>query len=85
MRAAVTARARMILGIGVYAAGQARSLVRMTVLALYLRNLFRMRVFLDVRVAIVALQIAVKAFAEHLAIDSNAFPIAVRHACIAMT
>lgn len=56
----------------------------MTLFAVDLRNLVRMRVLLDVLVAVVAFEAAMDAFAEYLAVYCDAMPIAVGHAGIAV-
>ena len=80
----MTARARMVLGIGVNTIGQARSLVCMALLALNLRNLVRVRILFDIGMAVVAFKAAVNTPAEHLAINGNAVSVRVAHARIAM-
>ncbi len=56
----------------------------MAFLAVNLGHLLGVRILLDVRVAIVALQAAVNAFAKHLAVNGNAVPVAVGHAGVAV-
>lgn len=82
MGAAVTARARMILGIAVNATCKSRSLVSMAVLALDLCHLLGVWILLYICVTVIALQAAMNALAEHLAVDCNAVAVRIGHARI---
>jgi len=82
VRAAMTARAWMVLGIGMDAAGKTRCLVGVASLALHFCHLLGVRILLDVRVAVVTFQTAVHTVAENLAVDRNAMSVRVRHAGI---
>ena len=64
MRVSVATGAGMLGPIGMHASGQPRRLIGVAGLALHRRHLIRMRIFLDGRVAIAALQAAVDAGTE---------------------
>ena len=81
---AMATGARMVLRIRVHASSQARCLIRVAARALHLRYLVRMRILLDVSVAIVALQAAMNALAKGLSVHSNAVPIRILHGRVAM-
>src|SRR5665213_246736 len=80
--AAATARARMICGIAVNATRKSRSLVSMAVLALDLCHLLGVWILLYICVTVIALQAAMNALAEHLAVDCNAVAVRIGHARI---
>ena len=84
VRVAVAARARMLLAVGVHAAGESGGLVVVAGLALDGRDLVGMRVALDIGVAIRALQAAMNALAEFLAVNGDAVAGSVGHAGIAV-
>jgi hypothetical protein len=74
----------MLLAVGVNTGTELGSLIGVAGLALDGRNLFRMRIALDVGMAVVALKAAVNAVAEFLAVDSDAVSCGVSHAGIAV-
>jgi hypothetical protein len=84
VRIAVAARARMFLAIGVHAAAELGRLVGVAGLAIHRRDFVGMRIALDVRVAIRALQAAVNTVAEMLPVDKDAVAVAVGHARVAV-
>jgi len=65
----MTADARMILPVRVHAAFQIAFLSRVASHTLYARNLVGVRIGLDVRMAVAALETAVNARAELAAVD----------------
>ena len=85
VRAAVATRAGMLLRVRMHAARQPRGLIGMATLALHLRYLVRMRIFLDRRMAIVALHAAVNAVRKRLAIHCDAVTVRILHALVAVT
>lgn len=85
MRVAVATRARVILRRGMYASDEPRRLIGVAGLAFNLRNVFGVRVLLDVSVAVVALQAAMDAGTECLPVHRNAMPGGILHRLIAMT
>jgi len=84
MRIPVTACARMLRSL-VHASRQPRSLVRVARRALHPRDLVRMRIALDCRVAVRALETSVNARMKLRSIHSDTVPRCVLHACIGMT
>ena len=84
VRVAVAACAGMLLAVGVDTVLELSSLIGVAGLALDGRNLVRMRIALDVGMAVVALKAAVNAVAEFLAVDSDAVSRGVGHAGIAV-
>ena len=71
VRISVTTGAGMVGRICVYASRQLRRLARVAGVALHLRDLLRMRIILDVGVTVVALEAAVDALAETVAIHAD--------------
>lgn len=67
-----------------HAARQAGRLVRVAALALDFSHLLRMRIFLDVDVAITAFQAAVDAVRELLSVHSDAVPRGILQALVAV-
>ncbi len=84
VRISVATRAGMVLRIRMHASRQRLRLVRVAGLALHLRHLVRMRIFLDVRVAIVAFQAAVNAVAERLSVHRDAVPVGILHRLVSV-
>ena len=58
--------------------------IRMAALAVHLHYLVRMRIFLDRRVAVVALHAAVNAVGKRLAIHGDAVTVRILHALVAV-
>ena len=84
MGVAVTTGAGMLFRRGMHAACELRGFVGVARLALDLGDVVGMRIFLDVGVAVVALQAAVNAGAEFVAIDGDAVPGGVLHGLVAV-
>ena len=84
VRVPVAAGAGMLLRVRMHASRKPRRLIRVAGLALHLRHLLRMRILLDVHVAIVALQAAVNAVAKRLSIHGDAVSVRVLHRRVAM-
>ena len=85
MGVAMAARARMIFAVGVHAAAELCRFVGVAGLAIHRRNLVGMRIALDVRVTVGALQAAVNAVTEMLPVDKDAVARGVGHTRVAMT
>ena len=85
MRIAMTARARMLLRRGVYAARKFRGLVCVAGLAVDLDDMIGVRILLDIGVAVVALQATVNAGAELVSVDRDAVALRIGHALVAVT
>ncbi len=84
MRTAMTARAWMFFRLRMHAAGQFRCLVGVAALAIDLRDVIRVRVFLDICVAVVALKAAMDAGAEFVPIYGDAVPGRILHRLVAV-
>lgn len=81
----VTTGARMFFRRRVYARGEFRAFVRVAGLAVDFCDVIGVRVFLDVSMAIVALQAAMDAGTELISIDRNAMSCGVLHGLISVT
>jgi len=84
VRVSMATRAGMLRRIRMNASCQSFRLIRVAALALHLRHLLRMRILLDVRVAIVALKASVNALAKGLPIHGDAVPVRILHGLVAM-
>ena len=84
VRVAVATGAGMLGGVGVDAAGEFLRLARVALVALDLGDLVGVRIFLDVGVAVVALEAAVNALAEGVAIDADVVAGGVLQAFVGM-
>ena len=84
VRVSMATRAGMLRRIRMNAPCQSFRLIRVAALALHLRHLLRMRILLDVRVAIVALKASVNALAKGLPIHGDAVPVRILHGLVAM-
>lgn len=84
MRASVAAGTGVLGGVAVHAAGERRCLVGMACLAFDFCDLIRVRILLDVGVAVVALETAVNAVAEGFSIYCDAVAGGVSHAGVAV-
>ena len=84
VRIAVTARAGMVLAIVVHAAFQIALLGRMAHRTLHNRDLVRMRICLDVSMAVGAFKGAMNAGAELVAIDSETMACPVLHVLVSV-
>lgn len=80
----MTTGAGMIFGRGVNTVCQLRCFVGVTGFAINFSNVVRMGIFLDVRMAVIALQAAVDAGAELVAVYRDAVACCVLHRLVAM-